>query len=84
MAPEQILDLGHDYCVDMWALGILTYELFTTHIPFCNDTTEQLLQEIVNVDIKPVYLQDELFFSNHLFTDAKAFIENLLLFNLNE
>lgn len=34
LAPEQILDSGHDTSVDMWALGVLAHELFLTCTPF--------------------------------------------------
>jgi len=33
-APEMILSLGHDLSVDVWCIGILTYELLTGFTPF--------------------------------------------------
>ena len=34
MAPELLLSEGHDIQVDMWALGVLTYELAVGYTPF--------------------------------------------------
>ena len=34
MAPEIIYGGGHDWAVDIWAFGILMFELFTGHTPF--------------------------------------------------
>ena len=33
-APEIVKSKGHDFSVDWWALGVLTYELLTFHSPF--------------------------------------------------
>lgn len=34
MAPEIILDLPYDYTIDIWAIGILLYELVHGFAPF--------------------------------------------------
>ena len=34
MAPEMIFDKKYDYRVDIWALGILLYELLHGYAPF--------------------------------------------------
>ena len=37
MSPEMIEKEGHDYTVDWWALGILTYELLKGSTPFYHE-----------------------------------------------
>lgn len=36
LAPEIILDLGHDKSVDWWSLGILMFEMSTGDTPYRN------------------------------------------------
>jgi len=40
MAPEMFLgeiEEGADYCVDLWAFGVIIYELFTKSTPFFSE-----------------------------------------------
>jgi len=34
LAPEMILEQGHDEKLDIWSIGVLTYELLTGKAPF--------------------------------------------------
>ena len=40
MAPEMISGQGHDGGVDIWALGVLIYELFTGNSPFSLNSSD--------------------------------------------
>jgi len=47
IAPEQVMDRGHDISVDMWGLGILAYELYLSHTPFSPEA------EVSDVMVQP-------------------------------
>merc|ERR1719233_549615 len=46
IAPESIGMKGHGKAVDWWALGILTYELYTGQLPFEHNKKEMLERKI--------------------------------------
>ena len=69
LPPEMILDKPHDEKVDIWSLGVLTYEFLVGAPPFEADTHRQTYRRIVEVDIK--YPPD-------MPADARDFIGRLL------
>lgn len=46
LSPEIVERRSHDTSVDIWSLGILLYEMFTSVTPFSDGTNEQVLQNI--------------------------------------
>jgi len=40
MSPEMIQNKHYDYKIDVWALGILFFELIAGHAPFRGNTAE--------------------------------------------
>ena len=48
LAPEMILQSGHDFGIDWWALGILIYEMRIGVTPFFNKNKALLLRKICN------------------------------------
>lgn len=54
MSPEQLKDSKHiDYRVDIYALGIILYEMLTKNIPYKAATLPELLMKILNDPIIP-------------------------------
>ncbi len=47
MAPEIILNNGHDIAIDYWALGVLMFELLSGHVPFFGDTILHLYERVI-------------------------------------
>jgi tetratricopeptide (TPR) repeat protein/predicted Ser/Thr protein kinase len=48
MAPEQVEGRGIDHRVDLYALGLILYEMLTGDVPFHADSTIQLMYKRVN------------------------------------
>lgn len=42
MSPEVLFEQGHDYKVDLWAIGILLFELLHGNTPFQANGLESL------------------------------------------
>jgi len=69
IAPEMIKKVPHDERVDLWSLGVLTYELLAGETPFRGNQAD-ILEEIETYDgVK---------FPSNFSDDAKDFISGLL------
>ncbi len=55
MAPEMILRSGYDHSVDLWAIGILTYELCTGTNPFSSITIDDTASKIIATKHEPLF-----------------------------
>lgn len=51
LCPEIIENKSYDNSVDIWALGVLTYELVTGFAPFYNPDRQKQYKNIKNVNI---------------------------------
>ena len=54
LAPEFIFNLGHDSSADLWALGVMIYEMFMTATPFApkkQDNVTELFTNIATVKV---------------------------------
>jgi serine/threonine protein kinase len=48
LAPEMVMQQGHDKAVDWWAIGVLMYEMLIGVTPFFNKNKNMLLTKIKN------------------------------------
>lgn len=53
MAPEQAKSLPFDHRVDIWATGVLLYELLTEKKPFTGDHPDAVTQAILTTEPEP-------------------------------
>ncbi|EDQ89563.1 uncharacterized protein MONBRDRAFT_8114 [Monosiga brevicollis MX1] len=51
LAPELLLGTGHGCPVDIWALGVIAYELLNGYPPFNDETKEAVFRRIVRHDM---------------------------------
>ncbi|EAS03904.3 Serine/Threonine kinase domain protein (macronuclear) [Tetrahymena thermophila SB210] len=72
MAPEQIMNEGHNKMADFWQIGVLTYEMLYGTTPFFNEFRPNK-DEIFNDIIQGKYT-----FPQYFKDDAKNFIRGLL------
>ena len=69
LAPELIEGNSYDYTVDIWGLGVLTYEFLCGVPPFLADSEQETKRRIVKVD---------LVFPPHVSPEARHFIVHML------
>lgn len=53
MSPEQALGENLDHRIDIWALGVVFYELLTAHLPFMGENEQSMLYAIIHKTPKP-------------------------------
>lgn len=51
LAPEIILNEGHDWAVDYWALGILIFEMVAGEVPFFSENPMELYKKVLSGSI---------------------------------
>eukprot|EP00210_Caulerpa_lentillifera_P008503 g8111.t1 len=73
LAPEIILNKGHGFAVDWWALGILIYECLSGHTPFYDEDPMNTYRKI---------LSGKFAFPSYFSTHARDLIKKLLTADL--
>lgn len=74
LSPELIKSREYDNKVDVWALGVLTYELLVGTPPFLEDSKEMTYKRIKRRDLK---------FPDHISSQARDIISKLLEYEPN-
>ena len=54
MSPEQVLDSAVDHRSDIWAAGILFYEMLTGKHPFLKEDDLSTIHSVMNDEVKPL------------------------------
>jgi aurora kinase len=72
LPPEMVSDQPHDKRVDIWGLGILTYEFCTGNPPFEAEDNHATYERIKSIDLK---------FPDYLSREVKDFISRILIFD---
>ena len=77
MAPEMIEQVGHDHNVDIWAVGVLVYELITGKDPFSAPANVKN-QQVRKKQFKMNVLQGKLRFPGSFPALAKDLVRKIL------
>ena len=56
IAPEIIINAGHDYAVDYWTLGIILFEMKFGRTPFRAQTTNEIYKNISTKKVEKLFL----------------------------
>ncbi len=75
VAPEMVNGNQYDSKSDLWAIGVLTYELLVGKAPFETKSKFETLTNIKKVEVR---------YPNFLSKSARNFIERLLVYDPNE
>ena len=75
LAPEIILNKGHNKAVDWWTVGIFLYELLVGIDPFNDDDPMQIYQNIV---------KGKIIFPTNINKKAKSLIKHLLVSDISK
>ncbi|KAL4474448.1 hypothetical protein ABPG72_007847 [Tetrahymena utriculariae] len=69
VSPEMVQGKSYDFSVDVWSVGILTYELLIGHAPFAAKSHDATFDQILNGELR---------FSGPISFDAGDFISKIL------
>ncbi|CAG9333708.1 unnamed protein product [Blepharisma stoltei] len=75
MAPEMVLGKGHSFQLDLWAIGVLLYELIHGYAPFRAVADSEKCKQI---------LASEVTYASHVSSAAKDLISKLIRVNPEE
>ena len=73
VAPELIYQEPYDDKIDIWAVGVLTYELLTGSAPFTGQNEKDTYSNITNLDLQGNAVYES------VSIDAKDFISRILV-----
>ena len=51
LAPEFVFNLGHDHSADLWALGVMIYEMYMTATPFAPKRVDNITELFNNIAV---------------------------------